>query len=65
MPSLKLDKAFAQLLSDNVDEAKVVMSTSCLDIAIEFIRDECNPDDVFTDEQLSSWAESNGYKKED
>jgi len=30
----------------------------------EKIRNDYYPEDVFTDEQLSTWAEENGYIKE-
>ena len=33
-----------------------------LDNAIEWFRDNLNPEDVFSNDQLSSWAEKNGYE---
>lgn len=34
-----------------------------LDESIGWIQSNMDPEDVFSDEQLVSWAESNGYKK--
>jgi hypothetical protein len=35
------------------------------DLVIDYLKDNVDPDDVFTDEQLAAWAEANGYTKED
>lgn len=34
-------------------------------IAVEFVRNNFNPDDVFDESTLEAWAEANGYIKED
>lgn len=55
-------KNFAEIMRDQVDEVKI--SGTALDAAIDFIISEFDPDDIFTEKQLSAWAESNGYIKE-
>lgn len=35
-----------------------------VDYIVESVGEHCNPEDVFTAEQLNEWAEENGYKKE-
>ena len=62
MPTGKQDKDFSELMSEQVDT--ITVSTSALDIAIEFICDHLEPGDVFGTKQLESWAETNGYTKE-
>lgn len=62
MPTSRQDQDFADVMKDNVDEVK--MSTTSLDSAIEWIQSQLEPDDVFTEKQLGSWAESNGYSKD-
>ena len=42
----------------------VTLTTGALDVAITWIRDSLDPDDVFHKWQLENWAESNGYVKE-
>jgi hypothetical protein len=61
MPSGQQDKEFASEMEDNTT---ITVSTSALDNAIEWIGKNLSPDDVFSDKDLSSWAESNGYVKE-
>ena len=36
-----------------------------LETVIDAVRDNCVPDDVFTENELSEWALDNGYTKED
>lgn len=50
-------------MEDLVD-TKVTLSSSALDSAIDFISNEFEPDDVFTEKQLIDWAERNGFIKE-
>lgn len=40
-----------------------VISTSLLDDAISWIKDNLKPDDVFNAGDLENWAEDNGYIK--
>lgn len=62
MPSTRQEKEFAAKIKDHVDE--VTISQSALDDAIEYISREFEPDDVFTEKQLTDWAERNGFIKE-
>lgn len=62
MPTNRQETDFAQVMKDSVDEVK--MSSTSLDNAIEWIQSQLDPDDVFTEKQLSNWAESNGYTKD-
>jgi len=62
MASSTKDKAFAEEMAASLDEIK--MSSSTLDNAIEWIGSNLNPDEVFKEKDLESWAESNGYVKE-
>jgi hypothetical protein len=63
MPTNSQDKEFAMEMKDSVDEVEVKMSHSALDNAINWIGDNLDPDQVFSEEKLRDWAESNGYEK--
>jgi hypothetical protein len=63
MPTTSQDKAFAEEMKDQIDEIK--MSSTALDAAISWIGDNLNPDDVFSEKQLQSWAENNGYAEKE
>lgn len=41
--------------------ARDVFGTSALDDAIEWIKNNLNPEDVFDNATLSEWAEDNDY----
>lgn len=62
MPTNKQDKDFADEMYQSID---VRMGTAALGNAVEWIAMNLAPDDVFSDKDLSAWAESNGYKKEE
>jgi len=62
MPTRKQDEDFAQEMQGHLDH--IVISSTALDAAIEYISKHLNPDDVFSDKDLEGWAESNGYTKE-
>ena len=62
MPTSKQDTDFAKEMSASIDEVK--MSSTTLDIAIGWIQDNLEPDDIFLDKVLAAWAESNGYTKD-
>ena len=36
-----------------------------LEAIVDWIAENMDPADVFTDKKLADWAESNGYEKED
>ena len=55
MTTPKQDKEFVE----------TVISTTLLEDAIEWISRNMNPEDVFKENDLETWAESNGYVKED
>lgn len=56
------DRNFAEMMQGEVEEVKV--SGSALDSAIDWIKSNLNPDDVFDESDLEAWAEANGYVKE-
>lgn len=56
MPSKKDNQKFAEFL---------VEGTTLLDAAIEWVKDNMKPDDVFDNTDLSTWAEDNGFVKEE
>lgn len=62
MPSTRQDKEFAEEMEGSLD--RIVMSSSSLDNAINWMQSKLTPDDVFTDKQLDDWATLNGYVKE-
>ena len=62
MPTTRQDTDFAEVMRDNVDEVK--MSNTALDSAIDWIADNLDPDNVFSEKKLEGWAEKNGYIKE-
>ena len=64
MPTTRHDDAFASMMADEAEVA-VTMPKSALDIAIDWISDNLEPHDVFTDNDLNHWAESKGYKKDE
>lgn len=59
MATTRQDDSFAEAMSDHVSVSK-----TALDAAIDFIRDELDPADIFSTKQLEQWAESNRYVKE-
>lgn len=46
-----------------VDEGVVVIRTVALNYAIDFIRNEYDPEEIFSETQLEKWANANGYVK--
>lgn len=61
MPTNGQDKNFAEEMAQQLDELK--MSSSTLDNAIQWMQDNLEPDDVFTEKQLKDWADRNGYEE--
>jgi hypothetical protein len=59
MPTATQDQDFADEL-----HAYSKIQKAALDHAIQWMRNNLDPDDVFDDIQLGEWATSNGYKKE-
>lgn len=62
MPTSNEEKDFAEIMRDSVDEVK--MSSMSLTNAIDWISKKMNPEEVYSDKQLSEWAEGNGYLKQ-
>lgn len=62
MPTTSQDRAFAQEL-DGL-EFTVSVPTAALDYAVDWIGRNLEPEDIFSEKQLSNWAEANGYIKE-
>ena len=42
-----------------------VVSSSMLEDAIDWIKSNMNPEDVFEEKDLATWAEENGYENAD
>ncbi len=55
MPTSSQDQSFAEAIVDY---------RNLLDNAIEWIAKNLNPSDVFSDKDLETWAEGEGYVKE-
>ena len=49
----------------NAEFAAEMSVSDPLDVAVDWIAINMDPDDVFPDSELESWAESNGYIKEE
>ena len=47
----------------NNDFVDHMMSSTFLDEALQYIKDNLHPDDVFDHKQLSQWAWDNDFKK--
>lgn len=45
---------------ENNDFVNAILPRYFLDDAIEWIQENMNPEDVFSDEKLKEWAENNG-----
>ena len=48
----------------NKDFTDAIMPTWPLDAATEWINSNMDPNEVFTEDKLTTWAENNGYKRE-
>jgi hypothetical protein len=47
------------------NKQEIALGELLLDQITDFIRYEYNPEDIFDDDDLEHWAESNGYIKEE
>lgn len=52
---------FSQKNNENFIEA--ILNQDLLDVAVVWIGDNLVPDDVFSENQLENWAETNGYRR--
>lgn len=61
MATTKQERSFGEHIKENQN-----VDLTLLDKTIDWMRENISPEEVFTDEQLETWAENNGYvKKED
>ena len=45
-------------------EDVVKLTSIVLNALLEFVEEQCRPDEVFSHGELNEWAEENGYVKE-
>lgn len=62
MPTEIQYKHFAEDIGSLEHEVKI--SPISLNIAIQWMQQNLEPEDIFSEKQLSNWAEANGYIKE-
>jgi hypothetical protein len=55
---------FSKTLNDDFRDEVVSLPKYLLDDSVSWIQNNLEPDDVFSAEQLETWAENNGYKLE-
>ena len=60
MTTVKEDSYFASEMQSYIE---TTASNGALENAIDWIAKNLNPDDVFSDDQLDSWAKNKGYEK--
>lgn len=46
-------------------EAKALLVDAIISECIDFIRDNLEPEEVFSDDELADWALSNGFVREE
>lgn len=63
MSSVKQDRAFADAMSVTIASNLRGQDGILLETAIEWIRENLMPADVFSDKELEAWAENAGYVK--
>jgi hypothetical protein len=56
--------AYTMTAKDNREFSEAMISSSPLDIAIDWMNRNIGPQDVFDEQKLIAWAENNGYIKE-
>ena len=59
LTSTKQDREFNEMLHEHLRQ------DSSLERCIEWIRNNMNPDDVFSESDLDVWADNNGYVNEE
>ena len=55
----------ATTVRQNSEFVSAVISSFLLEDAIEWIKSNLNPEDVFDEKSLATWAEENGYETAD
>ena len=59
-----LDRLFKTLSSNDIIQAVRNLLEGDMSWVLDWVRETFDPDEVFTDEELNTWAEDNGYTKE-
>lgn len=59
MPTHRQDFGFSEEMKTHVE-----VNLKSLDTAISWMQSNLEPEDIFSEKQLSNWAEANGYIKE-
>lgn len=62
MSTSKQERQFKDYVVENIISSNLPSST--LDDILYWVRDNVEPDQVFSEKQLEAWAEANGYIKE-
>lgn len=57
MPTNRHDFDFSEEMKSHVE-----VNAKSLDSAISWMQQNLEPEDIFSEKQLSNWAESNGYR---
>lgn len=55
--SIRQDKAFLDLISDQI-------GTGFLEIVLEYVANNFQPDEIFNEDILENWARANDFVKE-
>ena len=63
MPTKYQDELFADEMKGMAEEFTVKMSISTLDVAVDWMQKNLEPEDIFSEKQLSNWAEAAGWVK--
>lgn len=63
MSTTSQDREFAAMIKAEI-ETEISLSGNALDYAIDFISSNFNPEDVFSEKDLTDWAERNRFIKE-
>jgi len=50
---------------DNKNFVNSVLGSNVLEDAVEWIKNNLQPDEVFTEDELGTWAYENGFLKEE
>lgn len=58
--SNKQDRDYSEMINGTVT---VSIPLSILEDSVEWIKKNMEPEDVFSEDQLSTWAKNNGYEQ--
>lgn len=64
MPTRTQDDKFASEMKDLVEIQEFKIDKAALDVAIEWISSNLDPEDVYSVTALEVWARTNGFIKE-